>query len=88
MRKNFSGSTIAALLGAAAIVQTPAVVTTTQAQTLPAPFDKAVKQEVVTKTGAAITDRYIYPDRALQAKAKIDAALAAGDYDAITATGR
>jgi hypothetical protein len=43
-----------------------------------------VKQEVVTKTGAAITDRYIYPDRALQAKAKIDAALAAGDYDAIT----
>jgi hypothetical protein len=47
------------------------------------PFDKAAKQATVAQIGAMLTDRYIFPDRAVQAKAKIDAALAAGDYDPI-----
>jgi hypothetical protein len=47
------------------------------------PFDKAAKQVTVDQIGAMLTDRYIFPDRAAQAKAKIDAALAAGDYDSI-----
>jgi hypothetical protein len=47
------------------------------------PFDKAAKQATVAQIGAMLTDRYIFPDRAAQAKAKIDAALAAGDYDPI-----
>jgi hypothetical protein len=47
------------------------------------PFDKAAKQDTVTNIGAVLTDRYVFPDRAIQAKAKIDAALAAGDYESI-----
>src|SRR5687768_12405522 len=76
MRSKYSGLTVAALLATAAIAQTPLP--------SPAPFDQAVKTEVVTKTGAVLVDRYIYPDRADQAKVKIEAALGAGDYDAIT----
>jgi len=47
------------------------------------PFDKAAKQDTVARIGVMLTDRYVFPDRAIQAKAKIDAALGAGEYDSI-----
>ena len=75
MRSIYSGVTMAASL-AAAIAQ-PSLPP-------PAAFDKATKTEVVSKTGEVLAARYIYPDRADQAKAKIEAALVAGDYDDIT----
>ena len=40
---------------------------------------------MVEKADVLLTANYIFPDRAADAKAKIDAALAAGDYDSITA---
>lgn len=46
--------------------------------------DKAEKQAVIAKAGEELISRYIFPDRAGLAKAKIDQALAAGDYDTIT----
>src|SRR5579863_5338347 len=60
-----------------------------QAQPAPAapqPFGPAEKRAVVEKAGELLTADYIFPDRAAGAKAKIDAALAAGDYDSITTT--
>ena len=48
-----------------------------------APLDKAERQAVVTRAGALLAERYIYPDRAQQAKAKITEALATGAYDGI-----
>ena len=47
------------------------------------PIDQAEKQAVVAKAGQMLTERYIFPDRAAQAKAKIDEELAAGAYDGI-----
>jgi len=55
------------------------------AQTPPAPLDPVEKRAVVEKAGELLTANYIFPDRAVEAKAKIDAALAAGNYNA-TAT--
>jgi len=49
------------------------------------PLDQAEKRAVVDKAGELLTANYVFPDRAAEAKAKIDAALAAGDYDSITA---
>jgi hypothetical protein len=48
-----------------------------------ASFDKASKQDTVARIGSLLTARYVFPDRAAQAKAKIDAALAVGKYDSI-----
>jgi Peptidase family S41/N-terminal domain of Peptidase_S41 in eukaryotic IRBP len=50
------------------------------------PLNQAEKSAVVEKAGELLTANYIFPDRAADAKAKIDAALAAGDYDSITAS--
>lgn len=49
------------------------------------PLGQAEKRAVVEKAGWLLTANYIFPERAAAAKAKIDAALAAGDYDSITA---
>ena len=46
-------------------------------------LDQVEKRAVVDKAGELLTANYIFPDRAAEAKAKIDAALAAGDYDSI-----
>jgi hypothetical protein len=74
MRKLFSGLIVAAFA---------AVLSTLTLQT-PAPaFDKAAKQDTVATIGAVLTERYVFPDRASQAKAKVDAALATGGYDSI-----
>jgi len=48
------------------------------------PVDKSEMQAVIAKADEELSKRYIYPDRAAAAAAKIKAALAAGDYDAIT----
>src|SRR5258706_11291240 len=48
------------------------------------PVDKAEMQAVIARADEELTQRYIYPDRAAAGAAKIKAALAAGDYDAIT----
>ena len=48
------------------------------------PVDKAEMQAVIAKADEELNQRYIFPDRAAEAGAKIKAALAAGDYDAIT----
>ena len=53
------------------------------AQTPPAALDTAEKRAAVEKAGELLTANYIFPDRAAEAKTKIDAALAAGDYNAI-----
>ncbi|HWY63281.1 MAG TPA: S41 family peptidase [Rhizomicrobium sp.] len=60
-----------------------AVLSTATAQTPTPVFDNAAKLDTVAKIGAVLTNRYVFPDRASQAKAKVDAALAAGDYDSI-----
>jgi hypothetical protein len=46
-------------------------------------LDTTEKRAVVEKAGEMLTASYIFPERASEAKAKIDAALAAGSYDAI-----
>jgi len=74
MRRLFSSLIVAAFV---------AMLSSATAQTLAPPFDKVAKQDTVKKIGAVLTDRYVFPDRAAQAKAKIDAAMASGDYDAI-----
>jgi len=52
----------------------------------PAPtLDAAEKRAVVEKAGELLTANYIFPDRAAEAKTRIDAALGAGDYDATAA---
>lgn len=47
------------------------------------PLDPAEKRAVVEKAGELLTANYIFPDRAAEAKSKIDAALAAGEYSGI-----
>jgi len=71
---------ILALLVAVTAIATP----TAYGQTPAAPFDNAAKRDIVTKVGAALTINYIFPDRAEQAKAKIEGALSTGAYDSIT----
>jgi hypothetical protein len=51
-----------------------------QAQTL----SQAEKRALVEKAGTLLSANYVFPDRAAAAKARLDAALAAGAYDAIT----
>lgn len=46
---------------------------------------QAERRAVVEKAGDLLTANYIYPDRAAEAKAKLDAALMAGDYESIIA---
>jgi Peptidase family S41/N-terminal domain of Peptidase_S41 in eukaryotic IRBP len=71
MKPSSSLLLVALLVGAQAMAQT-------------APLDKAEKQAAVDTIGNLLTVNYVYPERAEAAKAKIAAALAAGDYDAIT----
>ncbi len=47
-------------------------------------LDQAEKLAVVTRAGELLTERYILPERAAQAKARIMQALASGAYDTIT----
>src|ERR1044071_6503540 len=47
-------------------------------------IDAAEKKAVVAKAGEMLLQRYVFPARAAQAKAKMDAELAAGGYDRIT----
>ncbi len=53
------------------------------AQMPPAPLDPAERRAVVETAGELLTANYIFPDRAVEAKARLDAALAAGEYNAI-----
>jgi hypothetical protein len=46
-------------------------------------LEKGEKEAVVEKVGDLLTVNYVFPDRAALAKAKITAALTAGDYDEI-----
>jgi hypothetical protein len=58
-----------------------------QAQVAPvaaATFGQVEKRALVEKTGELLTANYIYPDRAAEAKAKLNAAFMAGDYESIT----
>lgn len=48
-----------------------------------APLDAAARQSVVTALATALRDRYVFPDVAEQAAAKLEAALAAGEYDTL-----
>jgi hypothetical protein len=82
---NLKIRTLAIFACAAAVIAIPC-----QAQIAPVaaaiqPFGQAEKRAVVEKAGVLLTTNYIFPDRAADAKGKIDAALAAGDYDSITA---
>jgi len=45
------------------------------------------RQEIVAKLGEALRQRYVFPDVGERMAAKIDAALAAGDYDGLTDPG-
>src|SRR5688500_10977842 len=47
-------------------------------------LEKGERQAVVEKIGDLLTANYVFPDRAVTAKARISSALAAGDYDDIT----
>jgi hypothetical protein len=50
---------------------------------LPQTLDRAERQAVITRAGELLIERYVFPNRAEQAKAKIAQALAAGEYDGI-----
>jgi hypothetical protein len=65
---------LALLISSAALAQTPA--------TIP-PLSQAEKRAVVEKAGALLTATYIFPERAAAAKAKIDAALLAREYETL-----
>ena len=54
------------------------------AQSPAVPLDAAEKRAVVEKAGELLNANYIFPDRAAEAKAKIEAGLTAGDYDAMS----
>jgi len=47
------------------------------------PLSQADKRTVVEKAGELLTANYIFPERAVAANAKIDAALRAGEYETI-----
>jgi hypothetical protein len=47
------------------------------------PLDAAARRDLVEKLGQALRERYVFPEVAERAAAKITAALAAGDYDAL-----
>jgi hypothetical protein len=48
------------------------------------PLNQAEKRAVVEKAGELLTANYIYPQRAVEAKVKLDAAFLAGEYESIT----
>lgn len=58
----------------AALAQTPPA---------PSPLDDAARRAVVTSAAAALRSRYVFPEVGERAAAAIEAALAAGDYDAL-----
>src|SRR5690242_9058078 len=72
-----------------AIVATPAASPPVMAQPVPpaapgaARLDATARQAVVTALAAALRDRYVFPDVGEQAAAKLEAALAAGEYDSL-----
>jgi hypothetical protein len=47
-------------------------------------LDAAERKDVVAKFGTALRERYVFPKVGEEAAARIDAALAAGDYDGFT----
>lgn len=59
----------------------------TQTAPAPATLDGKARQEVVGKLGEALRERYVFPDIGERAAARIEAALAAGDYDGLTDPG-
>ena len=74
------------LLFAAATALVPATAMTSPAAAQPAPaapLDAAARQAVVAQLGAALRERYVFPEIGAQAAARIDAALAAGEYDSL-----
>jgi hypothetical protein len=52
-----------------------------QAAPAPAALDGKVRQEIVAKLAEALRERYVFPDVGERAAARIEAALAAGEYD-------
>jgi hypothetical protein len=84
MREHLGKSAIMLALAAcvATLIRTPShaqVAPPTNTQTL----SLADKHAVIAKAGEHLTANYIYPDRAADAKAKLDAALIAGEYDSV-----
>ena len=70
---------VSAALATVSVAPAPAI-----AQPAPAaPLDAATREAVVAQLGAALRDRYVFPDIGEQAAARIDAALAAGEYDGL-----
>src|SRR5687767_7583271 len=49
-----------------------------------ATFDAAARRDIVAKLSEALRQRYIFPEVGERAAARIDSALAAGEYDALT----
>jgi hypothetical protein len=80
--KVFVAAAVAALVGVAQSVQAQQAAAAPPAP-VSAPLDTAARQAVVTQLGTALRDRYVFPDLGEQAAAKIDAALAAGEYDGL-----
>jgi hypothetical protein len=51
------------------------------------PLGQAERRAIVEKAGELLTANYVFPDRALEAKARIDAALKAGEYESLATPG-
>jgi hypothetical protein len=64
----------------AIIVSLSALSLTAYSQTSPAPFDDAARSAVIAKTVDALRNRYIFPDTAEKAAAKLESQLASGAY--------
>jgi hypothetical protein len=50
----------------------------------PTSLDAAARSEVVSNLGSALRQRYVFPETGERAAARIDAALAAGEYDRLS----
>ena len=75
---------VAAVLCVAASFTIPGQAQIARAAAATQTLGQAEKRAVIEKAGELLTANYIFPDRAAEAKVKLDAALMAGDYETIS----
>lgn len=78
------GVLAATVCAVASIAATPCAAQVATVAAVTQTLSLSEKRVIVEKAGDLLTANYIFPDRAIEAKARIDAALAAREYDSIT----
>lgn len=67
-----------------AVAPVPSIAQPAPQMATPAPLDAAARREIVATLAQALRERYVFPDTGDRAAAAIEAALAAGSYDALS----